>query len=106
MINRIPTRIELRLEDDLVDYEDTLVMRKNIRCRNIDEINSNIELTMSGNKLENEYVGNYSSPEGNLSNQQGINNNQVNITKQNIVSKFSHTDDSYNNSLAGDVSMK
>jgi hypothetical protein len=31
MLNRFPTRIELKLEDDIIDYEETIMYRKNLK---------------------------------------------------------------------------
>jgi hypothetical protein len=34
MLNRPPTRIELKLEDDLIDFEETILYRKNLKDNN------------------------------------------------------------------------
>lgn len=40
MLNRPPTKIELKLEDDLIDYEETVNLRKNIQNSNMSNLGS------------------------------------------------------------------
>jgi hypothetical protein len=72
MINRPPTRIDLRLEDDLIDYEETISMRKNL-AKNFDFIKNSVEKDYSDFKSQ----GNSSSAKID------------NITKQHIINRFS-----------------
>jgi len=54
MLNRPPTRIELRLEDDLVDLEEAIKLRQ-MKTKNINNIlNTNIEFNQSDSKSKNE----------------------------------------------------
>lgn len=54
MLNRPPTRIELRLEDDLIDLEEAIKLRQN-KVKNINNIlNTNIDYISSDSKLKNE----------------------------------------------------
>ncbi len=54
MLNRPPTRIELRLEDDLIELEEAIKLRLN-KVKNINNIlNTNIDYISSDSKSKNE----------------------------------------------------
>ena len=54
MLNRPPTRIELRIEDDLIDLEEAIKLRL-IKTKNINNIlNTNIDFNQSDSKSKNE----------------------------------------------------
>ena len=103
MINRPPTRIELKLEDDLADYEETFEMRK----RNL-QFNNNLNSIYQPNSPEDIYQSNqknnlfsatssaqpcrnfnleFSSGALVSPNPHNMNRN-MNVTKQNIISEF------------------
>jgi hypothetical protein len=104
MINRPPTRIELKLEDDIADYEETIDYRK----RNLQKNSNNILQAQYPSSPEDFYHGNQKINFLNFNNsdKQCRNFNlefssgamvspnphsytkNLNITKQNIISEF------------------
>lgn len=107
MINRAPTRIELKLDDDIIDYEETQYLRKN----NIQKEN---EFSPMVNEEKNGNFMNYNNNLNNINNVSSFSPHPVNlafsITKQNSVSgnKFNPQSDltNSNSSLGGDISMR
>ena len=113
MLNRPPTRIELRLEDDLIDLEESIKLRL-IKTKNINNIlNTNIEFNQSDSKSKNEEneinffnqrdrfsfssekkeVLNFEYNNTNVFNispnlQRGQKSNGSQITRLNVISKF------------------
>jgi hypothetical protein len=94
MINRAPTRIEIKLEDDLIDYEETVNDRKYNRAKIIVEQEFSPEQNNKRQQIYDESGNSLISPY----------NNNLEITKQNIVSKFSPTPGSINNSESRNIS--
>lgn len=93
MINRPPTRIELKLEDDLVDYEETTSARKN----QINKKHNNLNLNESNIIIHS--LNNSSSTM--KMEADGYNNNQLykyenmNSSSNNIYNNFSSGHNNY-----------
>jgi hypothetical protein len=109
MINRAPTRIDLKLEDDLCDYEETIKQRQNIQ--------SNFEFSSSGNKSKyEESETNYIPQTNNFHSNFELNTASPNvnrnnrsvssqITKMNVISKFiSEEDEEYEDNVELEMS--
>jgi hypothetical protein len=124
MINRPPTKIELKLEDDLIEYEETIAYRKNLNLEilnNSDSFNNNFnnnvmmqEINFSSSNNQNQINNNNlinNFPYSNASPSNMIIKNDTSssaITKQNIVSRFSHSEgvNDIGNSPLNDSSMR
>jgi hypothetical protein len=107
MINRPPTRIELKLEDDLIDYEETIMYRKNLKDTSMNGLNfsSNSYSANKNEEINTEMlnngglVNNFNFTPNNMINnnllQSGGGNNQNNNFHSSLTN--SHSNSNFNN---------
>lgn len=103
MINRPPTQIELKLEDDLVDYEDTIEDRKVLKDMMYSEQSGSPEHGFK--KINNFEVNNanmyspYAQPNTNI--------NKSSIITRFTPDRFTNNDNiNYDSNIKEDVQMK
>lgn len=95
MLNRPATRIEVKLEDDLIDYEESTAVRKNVMIKLDEECNFTPELVTMKDC--------YSSDNKSNNIESSLFNN-FNLTKPNVISKFTPKQEDSNSK--GDISMR
>jgi len=93
MINRPATRIELKLEDDIIEYEEMCEIRRNNTEMNQNIRDSNLEEESSFNSIQNSI---------NLHNQNLIKSNHY-VNKNNFNLRNNEED---SHSKSSDISMK
>lgn len=82
MINRQSTRIELKLEDDIYEYEEMINMRLNDQQTIFTPLQCDIEINLNNN------LNNFIHSETNAPIFKEIKSNQQTIDNSNVVTKF------------------